>query len=102
MLILPPGHAQAVRSRRPLSRREKRFAGAVLTAVAALLIAVAISLVTAAPRSHNGCIYVTMAAPTGAQEIDQCGSQARETGQAATPSEQAIATECRKAGLPVG
>jgi hypothetical protein len=45
----------------------------------------------------------------GAQEIDQCGSQARSTCQtvdqpaAFTPaSARVVASECRKAGLPVG
>lgn len=102
MLILPPGHAQSVRARRPLSRREKRFAGVALAAVAALLIAVVVSLVSASPRSRNGCIYVTQAAATGGEEIDQCGAQARYTCQSARASDRAVASECRKAGLPVG
>lgn len=108
MLILPPGHAQSVRIRRPLSRRETRLIGVVLGVVAALIIAVAISLGTAGHSSHNGCIYATIPAPTGAQEVNQCGAQARTTcesvrtpGSFTTAAARSIAAECRKAALPV-
>ena len=111
VLILPPGHTEAVQARRPLSLREKRMVGAVLAVVAAVIVVTVISLGKSSPRSGHGCIYVTIAANamTGGQEIYQCGVQARDTcGTVYAPgaypkgSADAIAGECRKAGLPVG
>lgn len=108
MLILPPGHAQSVRSRGALSSREKRIIGAVLVAVAVLAVVLVISLLAAGPSSSNGCIYATIPAATGAQQIDQCGVQARATCQSATTpgaftstAAASIVAACRKAGLPV-
>jgi hypothetical protein len=82
---------------------------AVLASVAALAVAVVISLATHAPSSHNGCIYATIPAATGAQEIYECGAKARATCKsAATPGAftraagRSIVAECRKAGVPVG
>jgi len=106
VLILPPGHAQEIRARRQLSTRERRLVGAVLGAIAALVIALVISLSTGGRTSAHGCIYVTIPAATGAQEINECGATARETcASAATPgafapeAARTIATECRKAGV---
>jgi hypothetical protein len=83
--------------------------GGVLTAVAALALALVISLVTAGPSSSHGCIYVTIPAATGAQEINQCGAAARSTcasalapGAFTAQAALAVAAECRKAGLAVG
>ena len=108
MLILPPGHAESIRVGRRLSVREKRLVGTVLGAVAALLLIVVIALSTSGQSSAHGCIYVTIPAATGAQEISECGATARATcASARTPgafSQQAagaVAGECRKAGLPV-
>lgn len=109
MLILPPGHAQTVRARRPLSLREKRILGGVLAAVAAIAVAVVISLASAGKSSSHGCIYATIPGAVGAQQISQCGEQARFTcatvyqpGAYVPASARTIAAECRKAGLPVG
>lgn len=78
-----------------------------LVGVAALVLV--ISLVAAGPSSSHGCIYVTIPAATGAQEINQCGRAARETcasamrpGSFTAQAAPVVATECRKAGLPVG
>jgi len=108
VLILPPGHVQSVRARTPLSSREKRIIGTVLVAVALLTFALLISLVVAGPSSANGCIYVTVPAATGAQQIDQCGAEARSTCESArmpgaftTGAAQSIVAACRKARLPV-
>ncbi|MGA2925952.1 MAG: hypothetical protein ABSG43_08145 [Solirubrobacteraceae bacterium] len=109
MLILPPGHAESIRAGRRLSVREKRLLGAVLAATGALLLVVVIALSSSGRSSAHGCLYVTIPAATGAQEISECGSTARATcASARTPgafTQQAaaeIASECRKAGLPVG
>lgn len=108
MLIIPPGHAQSVRAGAALSGREKRMIGGVLAAVALLAVALAISLLSAGPSSSNGCIYVTIPAATGAQQINQCGAQARSTCQSArTPGAftanavPSVLAACRKAGFPV-
>jgi hypothetical protein len=109
MLILPPGHAETVRVRRAITRREKRMIGALLAVVAGLLIALVLSLTIGGHSSRNGCIYATIPAATGAQQINQCGATARATCESATApgaftaaASRTIVAECRKAGLPVG
>jgi hypothetical protein len=81
----------------------------VLTAVAAVVVLLVISLATAGRASGHGCIYATIPGVVGAQEVYQCGAQARETcasararGAFSTAAAQTIAAECRKAALPVG
>ena len=81
----------------------------VIGAVAVLAVVLAVAIGTAGKSSGHGCIYATIPGPVGAQEINQCGSQARATCQTtaapgAFPSQAArvIEQECRKAGLPVG
>ena len=108
MLILPPGHAHTVRARRPLSLREKWILGGVLAAVAAIAVAVVISLASAGKSSSQGCIYATIPGTVGAGQISQCGAQARATcatvfkpGAYTADAARTIAAECRKAGLPV-
>ena len=109
MLILPPGHADAIAARRRLSAREKWILGGVLGAVVALALVLVISLASGGPSSSRGCIYATIPADTGAQQVHQCGAQARDTCQSVyapgaftQQAAGAIASECRKAGLPVG
>jgi hypothetical protein len=109
VLILPPGHADAIAGRRQLSSREKWMVGGVLAAVVALALALVISFSSGGPSSKGGCIYATVPADTGAQQIHECGAQARGTCQsvyapgAFTHQAAAVlASECRKAGLPVG
>jgi len=83
--------------------------GGVLGVVVLLAIVLVISLASSGPGSKSGCIYATIPADTGAEQVHQCGTQARETCQSVFaagaythPAAQAIASECRKAGLPVG
>jgi hypothetical protein len=106
---LPTGHAQEVAAGRGLSRREKWLVRGVVSAVAVLAVVVAVALATTGSSSAHGCIHATIPGPVGAQEINQCGAQARATCQSAavpgTYTAQAarvIEQECRKAGLPVG
>jgi hypothetical protein len=77
-----------------------------LIAVVALVLV--ISLSTGGKSSGHGCIYLTIPADTGAQEVYQCGVAARSTCQStATPgafspqAAGAIAAECRKAGITI-
>jgi hypothetical protein len=107
-LILPPGHAQAIRARRQLSRRERWMIGGVLATVAAVVIALAISFGTAGRASGNGCIYATIPGILGAVQVNECGVAARSTcssvlapGAYPPGAARTIAAECRKAGLPV-
>ena len=83
--------------------------GGVLGTIAALALVLVISFATAGPSSKSGCIYATIPADTGATQINQCGAAARQTcasveapGAFTPQAARAIATECRKAGLPVG
>ncbi len=109
MLILPPGHAESVRAGRRLSVRERRVLAAGAAVVAALVLVIVIALSAGGRSSGGGCIYVTIPAATGAQQISQCGATARETcasvgtpGAFTAQAADAVASECRKAGLPVG
>jgi hypothetical protein len=109
VLILPPGHAEAVAAPRRLTTREKRLIAGVLAVVAAIAVAFIISLSIGGQTSANGCIHLTIAGAVGAEEIDDCGAAARSICQSAeapgafAPQAAAsIAAECRKAGLPVG
>ena len=83
--------------------------GGVLGAVVVLAVVLVISLASSGPGSKSGCIYATIPADTGAEQIHQCGAQARDTcqlvftrGAYTQQAAQAIATQCRKAGLRVG
>jgi hypothetical protein len=108
-VALPSGHRQPIAAPRRLTAREKRLIGGVLALVAALVVALAVSLGTGGRTSARGCIHVTIPGAVGAQEIDQCGAQARDTcatalrpGSFTSASARVVAAECRKAGLAVG
>jgi len=84
VLILPPGHAQQLGARR------------------------ALSLLASGKSSSHGCIYVTIPAATGAQQVSECGATARSTclsvstpGAFTAQAARAIEGECNKAGLAV-
>ncbi|MDQ2894330.1 MAG: hypothetical protein M3Y09_01580 [Actinomycetota bacterium] len=109
MLILPPGHGQAVRTPYTLRTREKVMVSGVLAVVAALVVVLAISLGSGERQSGHGCISVGLAYSTGGETINRCGGAARalcsavnapggNTGAAA----RALSTQCRKAGLSIG
>jgi hypothetical protein len=81
----------------------------VLGVVAVIVVALVISIATAGQSSAHGCIHATTPGDVGAQPIDQCGAQARDTCQTVNrpgtfppASARAVAVQCRKAGLPVG
>jgi hypothetical protein len=108
VLILPPGHAETLRPRWHLSAREKWMIGGVLGVVVALAVVLVISFASSNPSSTSGCIYATIPAATGAEQIHQCGATAKSmcaTVQRAggfTPqAASTITSACRKAGLPV-
>jgi hypothetical protein len=108
VLILPPGHAEAVRVRRRLPTRERWLIGGVLGAVAVVAVVLAVSLGTAGPSSANGCVHATVAGPVGAVQINQCGAAAQSIcatvyapGAYPPTGVRTLADECRKAGLPV-
>jgi hypothetical protein len=82
---------------------------AVLGTVAILAAAVAVSFIASGAGSRHGCIAATIPYSLGGQQLNQCGAAARQTcaavGTAAGftgEAGRAVATECRKAGLPVG
>ncbi|MGH2870723.1 MAG: hypothetical protein ACRDNK_24535 [Solirubrobacteraceae bacterium] len=109
MLILPPGHAQAIGQPPTVRRREKIMIGGVLASVVALAVVLIISLTSAERQSGHGCISVGLTYSTGGEKIYRCGAAARSMCTSArTPnrvngtSARALFTECRKAGLAVG
>ena len=83
--------------------------GGVLGAVVALALVLVISLSSGGPTSARGCIYATIPAATGAQQVNECGTAARNTCQSVhqpgaytAQAADTIAAACRKAGLAVG
>ena len=109
MLILPPGHAQEIRTPRRITLRERWVVGAALAMLAALVVVLVVALSSGEHSSGNGCVYVNLPYSTGGASLYQCGSQARATCDSVGrtnaftgPAATAVATQCRKAGLPVG
>jgi len=109
MLIIPPGHAETLHVRRRLTRREIWMLGGVLGTIAVLAVVLVISFASSGPSSKSGCIYATIPAATGAQQVHECGAAARSTcatvltpGAFTAQAASTLASECRKAGLPVG
>ncbi len=83
--------------------------GGVLAIVAGLAIALVISFATSGHKSGHGCISVGLAYSVGGTQIYRCGATARhmcasvnQPGGSVGATARALATECRKAGLPVG
>lgn len=108
VLILPPEHAQQLAQRRQFSRRERRLLGGVLGAALALVVVVIIALGTGSPATGHGCVHVNLPYSTGGSEIYACGGQARtmcaavgRPGAYTGATAARVATECRKAGVPV-
>jgi hypothetical protein len=109
VLILPPGHAQAVSAPHTFTTREKWILGSVLGTVAALALVVVIALASSGQKSTRTCIHVTAPSFIGAEQVSGCGAEARAICRAAADQgkynqalAQAIAGECRKVGIPVG
>jgi hypothetical protein len=107
MLILPPGHADAVR--RTVRPREKWMIGGVAVAVAVLVVALVISFAAGTKKPGHGCVSVALAYSTGGAQIDRCGASAKALcagvgvpgGLTGLPARR-VAEACRKAGLRVG
>jgi hypothetical protein len=107
-MILPPGHAQQIGKPYPLRRREKAMIGGVLAAVLVIAVVLVISVATAGKKSGHGCVSVSLGYSIGGATFHSCGQAARHfcagahkpglTGAAG----DAVARECRKAGLAVG
>ncbi|MGA9860186.1 MAG: hypothetical protein WBQ18_20130 [Solirubrobacteraceae bacterium] len=108
MLILPPGHAQAVRQRRPFTGRERWLIRGMLAVIVAGLVVLGVSLATADKQSGHGCISVSLAYSTGGSQIYRCGAAAqamcdgvnRPGGLTGLPA-HTVADACRKAGLRI-
>jgi len=110
MLILPPGHAQAVSQRRALRPREKWLLGGVGAVVAVLAVVLVVAFASGGTKSSgHGCISVALAYSTGGDQIYRCGASARtmcagvdQPGGITGATADRVADACRKAGLPVG
>ncbi len=109
MLILPPGHAQAVNTPKRLAGGERRTV-AIVGTVAAVLVALALfSLTSGAAKPAKGCIDVTVQSSLGGQVMAGCGATARAmcasvgapggyVGELAT----VVGAQCRKQRIKVG
>lgn len=102
---MPSERAPAYR----LSRREKWMVGGVLGVVAALAVVLVISFTSSGPSSGHGCIYANIPGVVGAEQVHECGANARHTcgsvnapGAYTRQAAQTLAVQCHKAGLPVG
>jgi hypothetical protein len=80
----------------------------ILGFVAAAAVVLVISFASSGRGTSNGCVDVTVQYFTGGTEIYKCGAEARALcASVGLPGGQngavgrAVATECRKAGLPV-
>jgi hypothetical protein len=109
MLILPPGHAEEVARRRAFSGRERWMIRGVMTLVVVGIIALVVSFATAGKKTSHGCVSVALAYSTGGSQIYRCGAGARalcsavgRAGGITGKPAQALAVECRKAGITVG
>jgi hypothetical protein len=109
MLILPPGHWQEVTRSRQRRPRDRWLIGSALVLLAAVAVALTISVLSPGGSSRDGCVDVTAASATGGFQLDRCGAQARalcdRPTQAGPPTlafVQAIVSQCRKSGFPVG
>ena len=92
-----------------LSRREKWMLGGVLGVVAVLAVVLVISFVSSGPSSGQGCIYDNIPGVVGAEQVHECGANARQTcrsvnapGAYTRQAAHTLAVECGKAGLAVG
>jgi hypothetical protein len=109
VLILPPGHAEQVRAPLRVGVRERWMlwiGGALTVALAAIAV---IAITTSGRSSRNGCVSVTISYSLGGQEIYKCGQAARSfcvtsgrPGGFTGAAGQAVAVQCRKAGLHFG
>jgi hypothetical protein len=104
VLIMPSERIPGYR----LSRREKWMLGGVLGVVAALAVVLVISFVSSGPASGHGCIYANIPGAVGAEQVHECGANARQTcrsldapGAYTHQAAHTLAVECGKAGLPV-
>jgi hypothetical protein len=83
--------------------------GGVLGLVAALAAAVAIAVLSGGHTTGGGCVDVTIPYSLGGEELYRCGADARALcrsvgvgGGFTGAAGRAVATQCRKARLPVG
>jgi hypothetical protein len=93
--------------RRPLGMGEKSLLGAVLGMLAVGVVVLVISLAAGGPSTGHGCVDVKLPGATGATEFYRCGKEARDLCGSAPNARggdinQAIAAQCRKAGIPTG
>jgi hypothetical protein len=91
-----------------MSKREKWMVGGVLGVVATLAVVLVISFVSSGPSSGNGCIYANIPGVVGAEQVHECGANARHTCRSLNAPDaytrqaaHTLAVECGKAGLPV-
>jgi hypothetical protein len=109
VLILPPGHGEALVVRRRFTARERWILGGVVSTAVALVVVVVIALASGGDRTGRGCVDVQLPSSVGAQEFYRCGAAARSLCRAVGApggfggtAGAAVAAQCRKAGLPVG
>lgn len=105
---LTPDHQRQTVPLRRLSVRERWLVRIMAGVTALIAVAVVIAIATSGPSSANGCVHAIFPGPVGAEQVNQCGSQARSlcatlssSTQYGAEARRTIAAECRKAGLPV-
>jgi hypothetical protein len=109
MLILPPGHGKAISSPRQIRGRERWFVLMAGLATAALVVVAIVSIAGGGTSQTKGCLNVTFASSTGAQQVIGCGARARaDCAAIGVPGGYSgvvgreLAEQCHAMGLRVG
>lgn len=106
-MLIPAGHYREISTPRHRGPHERWIIGVGVAMLAIITVAVVIAFTSVQRRSHDGCIDVSAATFIGGSELYRCGSAARELCQSPPATahylafRRALATSCRKAGLPV-
>ena len=105
---MPQDHARSLREQKPMSRRAKLwFAGLSALVIAAVAVAI---LLTTGGKTKLGCVNTYLPGIIGAQTLNECGQEARQTCATVKEQERQFGTvgqiivekACRKGHLAIG
>ena len=97
-------------SQRPIVGRERRVVAGMAVLLVALIVVIAVSVAGGnSAKPAKGCLQVQFASSMGVQDLDKCGTAARDVCAAiGTPgglsgrAQPALVAQCRRNGYPVG
>jgi len=100
------GQFKRLQTPSPVSGRDRRVLAGLIAVVIAAAVAGTVLALTARSTSRAGCISVTFAGSTGAEQINACGSQAARicasayAGSITGEPGQELRADCPGAGHP--